>query len=123
MIASFVGYMYILGLRLIGCKVAPDEISWYQAILGDAVTTDSLVSIPSRPARALVGWIPPEQAVQLLSAASIPAGTATALVAAARQTSAETVKRMRRRYRAQGLWGLVDKRVLREVGPTSRRSD
>jgi hypothetical protein len=45
---------------------------------------------------------------------------AAELTAGGQPTSAETVKRMRRRYRAQGLWGLVDKRVLREVSPHGR---
>ena len=61
------------------------------------------------------GYDPSERTVRQREAAK-----AAELTAAGRQTSAETVKRMRRRYRAQGLWGLVDKRVLREVGPYGR---
>ena len=45
---------------------------------------------------------------------------AAELSAAGRQTSARTVQRMRRRYREQGLWGLVDSRYVRMLGPTGQ---
>ncbi|WP_433664730.1 Mu transposase C-terminal domain-containing protein [Nocardia sp. CA-128927] len=43
---------------------------------------------------------------------------AAELTAAGRKTSARTVQRMRRRYREQGLWGLVDSRYVRTLTPT-----
>ena len=45
---------------------------------------------------------------------------AAELSAAGRETSARTVQRMRRRYREQGLWGLVDSRYVRMLGPTGQ---
>ncbi len=39
------------------------------------------------------------------------------------QASAGTVQRMRRRYREQGLWGLVDHRQTRVCSPTGRADD
>ncbi|NJP49789.1 transposase [Streptomyces sp. SBST2-5] len=39
------------------------------------------------------------------------------------QASAGTVQRMRRRYREQGLWGLVDHRKTRVSSPTGRADD
>ncbi|MET7770492.1 Mu transposase C-terminal domain-containing protein [Nocardia sp. NPDC005366] len=43
---------------------------------------------------------------------------AAELTATGRKTSARTVQRMRRRYREQGLWGLVDSRYVRTLTPT-----
>jgi hypothetical protein len=45
---------------------------------------------------------------------------AAELTAAGRKTSARTVQRMRRRYRNQGLWGLVDSRYIRMSEPTGQ---
>jgi hypothetical protein len=48
------------------------------------------------------------------------AAKAVELSAAGQQVSAVTVKRMRLRYRAAGVWGLVDHRATRGVGPYGR---
>ncbi len=48
------------------------------------------------------------------------AAKAAQLTAAGQPTSAATVKRMRLRYRAQGLWGLVDQRLVRTSSPYGR---
>ncbi|WP_433523820.1 hypothetical protein ACQPZ2_00695 [Nocardia pseudovaccinii] len=45
---------------------------------------------------------------------------AAELTAAGRKTSARTVQRMRRRYREQGLWGVVDSRYVRTLTPTGK---
>ena len=51
------------------------------------------------------------------------AAKAAELTAAGEPTSAGTVKRMRLRYRAEGLWGLVDHRVTRAVSAHGRIDD
>lgn len=48
------------------------------------------------------------------------AAKAVELTAAGTQTSAGTVKRMRLRYRAEGLWGWVDQRLVRSSSPFGR---
>ena len=48
------------------------------------------------------------------------AAKAAELTAAGMPTSPRTVLRMRLRYRAQGLWGLVDQRSLRQASPYGR---
>ncbi|MEO3781393.1 Mu transposase C-terminal domain-containing protein [Micromonospora sp. B11E3] len=48
------------------------------------------------------------------------AAKAAELTAAGQPTSAATVKRMRLRYRAEGLWGLVDQRLVRSSSPYGR---
>lgn len=45
---------------------------------------------------------------------------AAELAAAGRPVGVRTLQRMRGRYAEQGLWGLVDQRVLRECEPTGR---
>ena len=45
---------------------------------------------------------------------------AAELAAAGRPLGVRTLQRMRGRYAEQGLWGLVDQRVLRECEPTGR---
>jgi putative transposase len=45
------------------------------------------------------------------------AAKAAELTAAGEPTSAKTVQRLRLRYRAQGLLGLVDRRAMRPVRP------
>lgn len=45
---------------------------------------------------------------------------AAELTAAGTPTSRRTVERMRQRYRAQGLWGLVDQRSIRQSSPLGR---
>ncbi|GIF75672.1 helix-turn-helix domain-containing protein [Asanoa siamensis] len=50
--------------------------------------------------------------------ASREAAKAAELTAAGTKTSLRTVQRMRRRYREQGLWGLVDARHARSAKPT-----
>jgi hypothetical protein len=53
------------------------------------MTFDNVERNLTRPARALVGWMPPEQAMQLLAAASVPAEVAAATIAAAHAVAAE----------------------------------
>jgi len=48
------------------------------------------------------------------------AAKAIELSAAGHPTSPRTVLRMRLRYRAQGLWGLIDQRSLRQASPLGR---
>lgn len=72
---------------------------------------------PDAPASARPA--PPYDAA-LHTLAERDAAKAVELTAAGTQTSAGTVKRMRLRYRAEGLWGLVDQRLVRSSSPFGR---
>ncbi|MGH3722061.1 MAG: Mu transposase C-terminal domain-containing protein [Pseudonocardiaceae bacterium] len=60
----------------------------------------------------------PEYDAGSCSLAARERAKATELTAAGTKTSVRTVQRMRRRYREQGLWGLVDTRHARRAKPT-----
>jgi len=54
------------------------------------------------------------------SLAEREAAKAAELTAAGDPTSVKTISRLRRRYREQGLWGLVDQRAIRQPKPYGR---
>jgi hypothetical protein len=60
----------------------------------------------------------PEYDPAVTSLADRERAKAAELTAAGTMTSPRTVQRMRRRYREQGLWGLVDARYARRARPT-----
>jgi len=60
----------------------------------------------------------PEYDLAARSLAEREQAKAAELTAAGASTSLRTVQRMRRRYREQGLWGLVDARYARRARPT-----
>ena len=74
----------------------------------------------SRPGWRLAPRPAPSYDPALHTLAERDAARAADLTAAGTLISAGTVKRMRLRYRAEGLWGLVDQRLVRSSSPFGR---
>jgi hypothetical protein len=74
-----------------------------------------------QPLGAAAGAPPrPDYDPRWRSLAERVAAKAAELTAAGEQVSVTTINRLRQRYRAQGLWGLVDQRAIRQPKPHGR---